>query len=244
MKKQNMKLDFLKNSKGYISRLLMWVSVFLCVLILVKVVGCLTASVKAGVIVKKIVAQSNLDPNEMDKYFDKSRKLADELKKNNLFAPPPPKQHPVKEVSGILGREVLINGKWYKAGDKVGDATIVAIEPTQVKIEWEGNEKFFAPIGAASKPEQKKKGKKPKPKKKNTEEVTADEPAEEQVAAAPAEDDPLAWMGVELSAKVRAKIMEKWDKLSDEEKDKFKTWWNGLSDDQKRNMVASWEEHF
>ncbi len=55
-------------------------------------------------------------------------------------------------MSGILGDEVLINGKWYKAGDKVGDAKIVAIEAAQVRIEWEGKEKIFAPISAASAP--------------------------------------------------------------------------------------------
>jgi len=45
---------------------------------------------------------------------------------------------------------VLFNGKWYKVGDKIGDAKIVAIEAAQVRIEWEGKEKIFAPISAAS----------------------------------------------------------------------------------------------
>jgi len=49
-----------------------------------------------------------------------------------------------------LGDEALINGKWYKIGDMVADAKIVAIEPAQVRIEWEGSEKSFAPIDASS----------------------------------------------------------------------------------------------
>jgi len=85
----------------------------------------------------------------MDKYFAKYKALANELKKNNLFVPPSPKQHPVKEVLGILGNEVIIRDKLYKVGDKVGEAKIVAIGPTEVTIEWDGKEKPFAPIDAA-----------------------------------------------------------------------------------------------
>jgi hypothetical protein len=95
--------------------------------------------------VEKAVAQNNTGANDMD---NKYKALADELKKNNLFAPPPPKQHPVKEVVGIFGNEVIIRDKLYKVGDKVGDAKIVAIEPTQVTIEWDGKKKFFAPLEA------------------------------------------------------------------------------------------------
>jgi hypothetical protein len=48
-----------------------------------------------------------------------------------------------------MGNEALINDKWYKAGDKIGDARIVAVEPTQVKIEWDGSTKYFAPLASA-----------------------------------------------------------------------------------------------
>ena len=50
---------------------------------------------------------------------------------------------------GILGHEALINGKWYKVGDSVGEAKIVAIEPTKVRIAWNGQEKEFSPIGSS-----------------------------------------------------------------------------------------------
>lgn len=147
-----MKLDYLKDlreKKELVSVVLLGVSAFLAVLILVKVTGFFTASAKAENIVKTAIAQNNADAGDMDKYFAKYKVLADELKKNNLFAPPAPKQHPVKEVLGILGNEVLIKDKWYKVGDTVGDAKIVAIGPTQATIEWEGKEKAFLPIDAA-----------------------------------------------------------------------------------------------
>jgi hypothetical protein len=143
-----MKVDYLKEKKELISFVLLGVSALLGVLILVKITGFFTTSAKAEGLVKRAVVQNNTDAKDMDKYFAKYKVLADALKKNNLFAPPPPKQHPVKEVLGISGNEVLIKDKWYKVGDMVGDAKIAAIGPTEVNIEWDGKEKAFAPINS------------------------------------------------------------------------------------------------
>ena len=143
-----MKLDYLKEKKELVSVVLLGVSAFFAVLILVKVAGFFIASARAENIVKKAIAQSKTNDKDTEKYFAKSQKFADELKRKNLFAPPPPKQHPVKEVWGIFGNEVLIKDKWYKIGATVGEAKIVAIEATQVTIEWDGKEKTFAPIDA------------------------------------------------------------------------------------------------
>lgn len=146
-----MKLDYLnnnhtKNKKEIVSVGLLGVSAVMVVLIAIKVTAFIAAPARAEDSVKKAVALSKLDNEEVEKHLAKSKEIADQLKKYNLFAPPPPKKHPVNEVFGILGDEALINGKWYKTGAKVGDATIVAIEPTLVRIEWDGNEKTFLPI--------------------------------------------------------------------------------------------------
>jgi len=143
-----MKLDYLKEKKELVSVVLFGVSAFLAVLILVKITGFFTASARAENIVKTAIAQNNADAEDMDRYFAKYKLLADELKKNNLFVPSPPKEHPVKEVLGIFGDEVLIKDKWYKVGDTVGDAKVVAIGPTEATIEWEGKETTFAPINS------------------------------------------------------------------------------------------------
>ena len=143
-----MKIDYLKEKKELVSIVLLGVSAVLAVSILIKVTGFFTASAKAENIVKTAIAQNTEDANDIDKYFAKYKMLADALKKNNLFAPPPPKQHPVKEVIGIFGDEVIIRDKLYKVGDKVADATIVSIEATQVTIEWDGKKKTFSPIDA------------------------------------------------------------------------------------------------
>jgi hypothetical protein len=140
--------NYLKEKKEFVSVVLLGVSVVLAVSILIKVTGFFTASAKAEKIVNNAIEQNTEDANDIDKYFVKYKMLADALKKNNLFAPPPPKQHPVKEVTGIFGDEVIIRDKLYKAGDKVADATIVSIEATQVTIEWDGKKKTFSPMDA------------------------------------------------------------------------------------------------
>jgi len=146
MKRDYLNNNHLKDKKEFISVGLLGASAVMLVLMVIKVTGFLAAPIKAENSLNKAVALSKPDDEEVKKHLDSSKSIADELKKKNLFAPPPPKQHPVNEVLGILGDEALINDKWYKAGDSVGDAKIVAIEPTLVRIEWDGNEKTFLPI--------------------------------------------------------------------------------------------------
>jgi hypothetical protein len=145
-----MKLNYLKEKKESVSVVLFLFSAVLGVLILIKLGGFFVASANAKSLVEKAFAQKKPDANDMEKYFVKSKAIADELKKKNLFVPPPTKKHPVTQVPGILGREALINSKWYKAGDNVGDAKVVAIESTLVRILWGGREKTFAPMQAGS----------------------------------------------------------------------------------------------
>ena len=135
------------NGKGeFASILLLIVSVFLGCAALFKITGFFAATVKAKGLVKRAVADSSSDAGNVQSSLAASRAMADELKKKNLFAPPAPKQHPVKQVQGIFGDEVLIDGEWHKLGDDIEDARIVAIEPTLVRIEWEGGERVFEPI--------------------------------------------------------------------------------------------------
>lgn len=81
-----------------------------------------------------------------------SKSLAAKLKEKNLFMPPKPETHPVQKVEGILGHEALINGKWYEAGDKVGEAEVLVVAATYVKVSWNGQEKEFAPNGSEDGP--------------------------------------------------------------------------------------------
>lgn len=147
-----MNLDYLKDNLRFrreaLPTLLVGIAVLCAVLILVKVTGFFVASARAESVVRQAIAQSTPDPKVVEGQLARSEPIADNLKKNNLFSPPPPKQHPVKEVFAIFGDEVLINDKWYKVGDTVGEAKIMAIGPTSVTTEWDGKEKIFYPIQA------------------------------------------------------------------------------------------------
>jgi hypothetical protein len=147
-----MKLDDIKdrltNKQELIPTVLLGVAVICGIMILVKVTSFFMASARAESVVKRAIKQGEADPKNLEKHLADSVAISDELKKNNLFAPPPAKQHPVSEVSGIFGDQVLIKDKWYNVGDKVADAKIVAIGPTSVTIAWDGKEKTFLPIQA------------------------------------------------------------------------------------------------
>jgi hypothetical protein len=148
-----MKPDYLRQKKELVPIVLFVASVALAALILIKATSFFATSARAERLVKKAVAQNQPNSEEMKECVAKSEAIADELKKKNLFAPPSPKQHPVSSVFGILGDEALIGNRWYKVGDKVQEARIVAIEPTRVRIEWEGREKVFAPLQATGQPD-------------------------------------------------------------------------------------------
>jgi len=147
MKLDNLK-DHLKNKKELVPTVLLGVSVICGILILVKVTSFFVASARAESVVKRAIEQNGADPNNIEKQLASSAAITDELKKNNLFAQPPEKQHPVKEVWGIFGDQVLIKDKWYNVGDTIADAKVVAIGPTSVTIMWDGKEKSFLPIQA------------------------------------------------------------------------------------------------
>ena len=141
-----MKLGFLTNKKGLVPTVLLGISVLCGITIVVKATSLFRASDNAETVVRRAIEQSKPDPNNVKNHLANSEKIAADLKKNNLFAPPEAKKHPVEAVFGIFGEQVLIKDKWYNIGDSIGEAKIVAIGPTSVTISWDGREKAFLPI--------------------------------------------------------------------------------------------------
>jgi hypothetical protein len=231
-----MNLEFLKIRKELLPKLMRGVLAVCAVLVLGKFIFFVVFCVHTNGIISKADAAVASQQKDIEKLLAGSKAIADELKKKNLLSPPVQNECPVKEISGIIGNETLINGKWYKVGDKIGEAKIVAIGNTEVKIEYEGKEKTFAPINSIANftPEPPKVEKKEEGKA-----VKADPNKEAKPAEAPKDDDPLAWMGVKLSDKARARLLEMWNKMTDEQKAQFKEQWNKMSDEQKQSAAAS-----
>ncbi len=216
--------------------LLIAAAVLLGALVLAKV----ASFVQAQRVIARVESLSRQDPNDLQASVRKAKESADALKKNNLFVRQTPKEHPVKQVDGILGNEVLIANVWYKVGGKIGNAEIVAISPTEVTILWDGQKKNFAPIAAASaSPEPPAKPGESKPEAAKAPEPGKPAPPApvEAKAPAPAEADPLAWMGVKLSPKVREMIMAKWNSASEEEKRRAQEEWNRMPEQEREKAV-------
>lgn len=137
-----MKMEILKRTES-LTRILLAVAILLGALTVLKL-GCFVSSSNA--LQAAQVEPNKAGPDEVKKVMAQSKARVEEIKKNNLFLPAAARQNPVSDVIGILGQEALIGDKWYKVGDSVGDAKIVAIEPTKVKVVWNGQQKEFAPI--------------------------------------------------------------------------------------------------
>jgi hypothetical protein len=218
-------------------------AVLLGLLVVGKLASLAWSSARAKELVDSAVARRESDPNGLQHHLAQARTVADALKQKNLFIQRPPKAHPVKQVEGILGSEVLVSGKWYKVGDKIGEARVVAIGPTEVRIEWEGKTTAFSPMAAvsaapagppsAAKEPKKEEGSPPPPK------PPEGAPPVVKAPAPPTAEDPLAWLGVELPAKVKEKLLEHWNRASDKEKEQMKEKWNSMSDAERRQAVES-----
>jgi len=192
------------------------------------------------------VKKAECDPNGLKGCLEQAKKTADTIKQKNLFIKELPKEHPVKQVDGILGNEAFIAGKWYKAGDKVGDAKIVEIRPTYVRVEWDGKTTNLAPIGAAtaeaSPPAAKQEPKKETPADAKKQETKPAEAAKVETTVAVEQEDPLGWLGVNVSPRLKAFLMEKWNSASDEEKKRAQEEWGRMSDSEKQQAMDQMEQ--
>lgn len=141
----NMKLH--RDKAKPLTKILFAVAALLGALVFLKMAGFFASTSQARVLGAQADA-AKAGGDDLKKLLAETKATAEELKKKNLFVLVGPKQFPVSDVLGIMGQEALINGKWYKVGDNVADARITAIEPTKVRIVWNGQEKEFAPISS------------------------------------------------------------------------------------------------
>ena len=87
-----MTLNYLKEKREIVPTALLLVSLLSAFLILFKVTGFFAASAKAESAVKNAIEHSEPDSKNVTAHLAKSKKVADALKKSNLFSPPAPKK--------------------------------------------------------------------------------------------------------------------------------------------------------
>jgi hypothetical protein len=141
-----------QHKRALLPGVLLVIAGILGVLAVAKVTGFFIASARAQRIVRQAAEWNKPDTSAVESQTARFRLIAEDLKKKNIFWPSPPKEHPIKAVLGIFGDEAYIDGKWYKAGDKIADAKIIAIDAASVTTEWDGKKTVFQPIDAETSP--------------------------------------------------------------------------------------------
>ena len=137
-----------QNRRALARVVLLAIAAILGILTVAKATGLLVAPFRAERIVRQAIISSAPETKALESHAAKSKLLAEDLKKKNLFWPPAPRENPVKAVMGIFGNEAYIDGQWYRVGAMIGDAKIVAIGADSVTTEWDGKKTVFYPINA------------------------------------------------------------------------------------------------
>jgi hypothetical protein len=147
-------IDYLlKEKKEVVSVTLIGVSILLVILMLLKITNYFNISQRAQSVVKVALATGVVQPAKVDLTAEMA--IVTALTANNPFGILPASAYltnPVREVNAIFGDKALINGgdAWYSVGDTIGGtARVVAIDPTQVTIEYNGVQSTYRPIDAS-----------------------------------------------------------------------------------------------
>lgn len=142
--------EIIKNNVRHLPNALFAISVIFIILTVVKVSGYASTSERITKAIDTAKSQNGHDEETVKKLLEKSREDANKLKKKNIFVPPPPKAKP-PVCLGIIGSSAIINNKYYKVGDKIGGAEIIAVGTKDVTIKWEGKEKKLVPFAENNK---------------------------------------------------------------------------------------------
>jgi hypothetical protein len=145
-----MKIGNFKKNLTYVSKALVVISILCVVLTAARVSGYMISAGRIASDLETAKAGNGKDDETVKKLLATHREVADALKKKNMFVPQPPKPNP-PQCYGIIGSSAIIDGKYYKAGDKFGSAEIVAVGPKDVTILWDGKEMKLVPFSYESK---------------------------------------------------------------------------------------------
>ncbi len=223
-----MNTNYLKNGMWYGSRALFVASAVLVILTVTKVSGFMNSSGRITKVVTAAKAKNGHDEDTVKNLLAKGREVADQLKKKSMFVNPPPKPKP-PVCLGIIGSSAIINGKYYKAGDKVGGAEIISVGTKEVVIKWEDKEMKLVPFAvsnaspasrrpSSSGKSQKKPESGSKPTEVKVEVTTTFGPRPGGGPGGPGGRG--GFMG--MSSEERQRMIDRYRNMSDEERDRFR----------------------
>jgi hypothetical protein len=211
--------------------------VLLCLGVAAKTVGGFFQKRSISGIIAESMKLLDGQNSKAKEYLEAYGKEVEKLKDKGIFCPEKKKPSP-PQIIAILGHSVLIGDTWCKVGEEQAGAKIVKIEPTQVMILWEGKEMKLSPLlaGAPEKSDEKSKIMVEKTESGVRVAKSSPEPAAESAVQKPG-DDPLAWLGAEVSAELRAFLLKVFEMMPADQLERSKQEWANMSEEQKKQHL-------
>ncbi|MBE0536050.1 MAG: hypothetical protein IH624_10310 [Phycisphaerae bacterium] len=141
--------ELLKKSAPQLSWAVYAAAAILAAATVTRVFAHVASAEQLGATLEQYKAQGKNNEEKVKDLLAKGRQTGDQLKKKNIFVPPPPKPNP-PTCQGIIGSSALFGDKLYKAGEKVGAAEVVSVGTTEVVIKWEDREMTLVPFDGDS----------------------------------------------------------------------------------------------
>lgn len=142
--------EIIKNNVRHLPNALFVISVVFIILTVIKVSGYAGTSERITKAIDTAKSQNGHDEETVKELLGKTHEGANKLKQKNMFVPPPPKARP-PVCLGIIGDKAIINNKYYKVGDKIGPAELIAVGTKDVTIKWEDKEMKLVPFAQSNK---------------------------------------------------------------------------------------------
>lgn len=139
------KLFVLRTNKRLIRRVLVGISATLLIFTAARVLGSSADSARIDRRIEKVLSQDNNEDELFQENIKKNKKLAEKLKKKNIFVESKHLRDPV--CTGILGSSAIIDDQWRKTGDKFGGYEVVSVGSLEVTLIKDGKEKILKPFG-------------------------------------------------------------------------------------------------
>ena len=228
-----------RHNETVVRKMLICTLFLLCAGVAVKAVGAVFQKQRVVTVTAESTAFLKSQDEKKKEYLDAYVRKTEMLKEKGMFVREKPKPSP-PQVVAILGHRALMNNKCCNVDDEHAGAKVLKIEPTQVTILWEGKEMTLAPLLASTpKTVSEKSNKKDVRRKvKDTAVVRQDpETPAEPVTESQAGDDPLAWLGRDISPELRDFLLKVFEMMPADQLERSKQEWANMSDEQKQQHL-------